>query len=97
MRVHVHTIIQGDAAITFDLGVKVREAYGDVWRESPLEMDFSGIRSVSPSFLSQAVSPIIREFPPDQVADHLKFMNVPPPFELIWPKVQQAAARIRLG
>lgn len=97
MRIHVNTIIQSDTAITFDLGVKVREVYGDAWRESPLELDFSGIRNVSPSFLSQAVSPIIREYPPEQVPDHLKFTNVPPPFELTWQKVQQAAARIRLS
>jgi len=97
MRIHVQSIIQSDAAITFDLGVKVRESYGDLWRESPLELDFSGIRSISPSFLSQAVSPIIREFPPEKVPDYLKFTNLPPPFELTWQRVQQAAARIRLS
>jgi len=97
MRIQIHEIIQSDAAITFHLGTRVRETYGDSWRDSPLELDFAGIRSVSPSFLSQAVSPIIREFPPEQVSDHLKFVNVPSPFESTWQKVQQAAARIRSG
>jgi hypothetical protein len=95
VRVNVYTIIQNDAAITFDLGVKVREAYGDAWRESLVELDFSGIRNVSPSFLSQAVSPIIRAYSPEQVLEHLRFSNVPPPFDMVWKQVQQAASRIR--
>jgi hypothetical protein len=96
MLIHVHSVIQSDAAITFDLGVRVREAYGDAWRDESIELDFAGIRNVTPSFLSQAVSPIIRAFPPEQLSAHLTFKDVPPPFELSWNKVQQAAARIRL-
>jgi hypothetical protein len=93
MKVNIRDIIGSDAAVTYDLGVKVRESYGDKWRFELISLDFDGIRSISPSFLSQSVSPIIREYPLEEVPSHLHFSNVPPSFDLSWQKVREAVSR----
>ncbi|MBL0060889.1 MAG: STAS-like domain-containing protein [bacterium] len=54
MRIVVYDIIHGDRALTSELGVKVRDAIGEKWRNEKVILDFHGVRNVSSSFLSQA-------------------------------------------
>jgi hypothetical protein len=92
MVVNVRDIIGGDAAITFDLGVKVRDSFvhGD-WRDDPLILDFTGVRNVTSSFLAQVAAPILSSDGPDQWQRHLCFKSVPSTFDLAWKKVLDAA------
>ncbi len=92
MEIKVREIIGGDAAISFDLGVRVRETYvhGD-WQSDPIRLDFSGVRNVTPSFLAQVASPILAAVGPDRWNRYLSFSDVPTTFDLAWKKVLDAA------
>jgi hypothetical protein len=91
MRLNVRQIINSSSAITYDLGIRVRETYADRWKHEPIVLDFTGVRNVSPSFLSQAIAPIIRNVPADELTNHVQFEAVPQVFELAWKKVLDAA------
>jgi hypothetical protein len=90
MRVLVLDSVGQPVALSSDLGRKIRDVYGDAWRSERIVLDFSGIRNVSPSFLSQAVMPILLEFSRDEIGDHVEFLEPPASFESVWKAVLDA-------
>jgi len=95
MLISVREAIDGPAAISAELGVRIRHLYADQWQTEAIELDFAGIRSVSPSFLSQATQPIILSWPETDIPARLAFTNVPRTFDLVWTTVLRAAETIK--
>jgi hypothetical protein len=90
MRITVLELIQSDVAFSSEMGQRVRDAYGDTWRGEIVELDFTGIRNVSPSFLSQATMPLLQAFDVNTIQNHLKFTSAPQSLGLIWEKILSA-------
>ncbi len=90
MKIEIKKIIGTSRAVTFDLGVNVRSIYGDAWRNEVIDLDFTGITSVSPSFLSQALSPILRSVPASDIGQYVSFKNPPDSLDRTWRLLQQA-------
>lgn len=91
MRLNISSVVGGPAAITQDLGVIVCDAYGDSWKQERLVLDFEGIRTVTPSFLSNALRPILYENGEDDPQLFVELVNVPKDFEFVWSLVRRAA------
>jgi hypothetical protein len=95
MQIKIMDIIQSNKAYSSELGLKVRDAYGDSWQRERLILDFDKIINASPSFLSQATMPILMGSNLDEIANQLEFRNPPSKLEENWQRVVDAIRRQR--
>jgi hypothetical protein len=93
MQIKILDIVHSNKAYSTELGLKVRDAYGDSWQKERLILDFEEITNASPSFLSQATMPILMGSNLDEIANHIEFRNPPSTLEENWQRVVDAIRR----
>lgn len=92
MTISVKSLVNADVAFSSELGLCIRDAYGASWQNETLVLDFSGMRNVSPSFLSQALMPILESVPAEKISERVKFEHTPAGFEYAWENILKAMA-----
>jgi hypothetical protein len=90
MNIQVRNIVNADVAFSSELGHLVRDSYGATWRSELIVLDFEGMRNVSPSFLSQALMPILESTSMDKLAERVQFEHVPNGFEFVLDNIKKA-------
>jgi hypothetical protein len=98
MRLRIHDVIGSDSAFDTDQGLIVRKAYSHLGIDERLILDFTDIHRVSPSFLSQALLPLLLDQSPEQISTRIEFESKPDGFEYAWQNVIKAiTAQRKLG
>lgn len=92
MTIRVRDIVEADVAFSSDFGHMVRDAYGTRWQSELIILDFEGMRNLSPSFLSQALMPILESGPMETLAERVQFANTPNGFEYVIENIKKAMA-----
>jgi hypothetical protein len=91
MTIAVQNLIHSTAATTTAQGMVVEESYGDSWKKEKLVLDFEGIRTVTPEFLSSALRPLLEQLDDNDIPRHVDIINEPPELNYMWKLVRQTA------
>lgn len=90
MLIRVQEIIQSNSGLSTEQGLVIREVIGDSWKSEKTTLDLGGMRSASPSFVSQAIFPILIATDMDDIHEHLEFINQPNGFSFTWDAIEKS-------
>lgn len=96
MNLRIRDILNADVAFGSEQGRLVREAYFAKWQNEPIVVDFQGVRNISPSFLSQALMPILEGLSMDDFRAKVQFISTPEGFDFVLQNVLKSVAARKL-